>query len=229
VTKLFKQYTGESERGQWTIQSGVLKDETGEIKLVISNAPLLAPEKYRDQVVEFRCTKGAKGGWTGVKRGEDKKDKKDNITISDRAEIILFSQEHQPEQAPNGDAKAAGGPQGASEGQNRVTTAAASQTPPQSQPAANTAKGKSTAEQMAEGIGRLTQVANTQYAAITVVHEYLVPLLKERGIQLDPVAVGALCQNMLIQCYYEKVHWNFPQKQFPIKKAASEGGPPAGP
>jgi hypothetical protein len=220
LKKLYNQMSGEGQYGPWTIQSGMLVDKTGEIKILITNAPSLGP-KYRGQEVEFRCTKGAKGGWTGIKRGIDKKDKKDNLTISDKAEVILMGEELEPEPGEppppfNGHVAASGSPQGAPPPDLKGTTAKPPPEQPQSPPAS---KGKSVAEYMAEGIGRLTQIANTQYAAASIVHEYLVPLLKERGIQLDPVATAALVQNMLIQCYYEKIHWNFPQKQFPIRKA----------
>lgn len=218
LVKLYKMMTGDSQYGPWTLQNGKLKDDTGEIKVTFANRAVI-PGNWQGKIVEIRCAKGAKGGWTGAKRSVDKQ-KLDIIHVTDKAEVFLFEAEHEPEPGEpppaKGQSQPSGKPQDASGGQPKGNTAGAPQTRPES---AQPGKAKPIAEQMAEGIGRLTQIANTQYAAASIVHEYLVPLLKERGIQLDPVGTAALVQNMLIQCYYEKVHWNFPQKQFPIKKA----------
>lgn len=223
LVKLYKQIQGQNDYGPWTLQNGKLKDATGEIKVVFSNREPINGN-WQGKLVEIRCAKGAKGGWTGAKRSVDKQ-KLDTIQVSDKAEVFLFDAEHQPEPAepgesapPKSQSKPSSTAQGASQADLKGSTAAGQQNAPQSTAQAAPAKGKSTADQMAEGISRLTQIANTQYAAARVVHEYLVPLLKERGIQLDPVGTNALMQNLLIQCYYEKVHWNFPVKQFPINK-----------
>lgn len=238
MTKLYSQMSGEGQYGPWTIQNGQLQDNTGEIKVVFSNAPSLDEKKYRNQLVEFRCTKGTKGGWSGVKRTVDKKTKVDVLQISDKAEIILFDAEHEPE--PNGaeqkkpaqsapanePAKASGSPQGASQPQNKVNTPPPQEKPPQAAPAK---PQQSVDDLMADGIGKLTQLANCQYAALRLVREYLMPLLQTRGIQCDPIQESTLVQNMLIQCYRENIHWKFPQKQFTGKKpaAAAPAAPPA--
>jgi hypothetical protein len=69
---------------------------------------------------------------------------------------------------------------------------------------------------MAQGMHGLHQIANLQYAASTMVHEYLIPLLQQRGITVDPANEAKLVQNMLIQAFYEKIHYKFPGKKLGV-------------
>jgi hypothetical protein len=229
LSKLFNRMQGEGQYGPWTLQNGQLEADGVTIKLVFSNRDEV-PQDWRNEEVELRCGKGAKGsGYTGVKRTTDKKDKSATLTVSDRAELILYRNEHQPEPgqgAPaNGAAKASGSPQEASSLPGVV--------PKQGEPAPEPAK-RSVADQMAEGMSQMYQIANAQYAALMTVHEYLVPLLKDKGITIDPQQEGGLVQNMLIQMYYQKGHWHFPAKRLGVslkqqQPAKADGdGPPDG-
>jgi hypothetical protein len=220
LVKLYDQKTGEGQYGEWKLQGGSLKDDTGEIAVKFSDRDELPQAKWRGKVVEIRCTKSQKGGYSGVKRGENKNATNKTIaaclTVSGSAEVSLFEAEHAPEpegeEPPptNGEAEAPKTAQEVSKPAPKVTTAPPQQTAPKSS--------------MNDGMARLYQLANTQYAAIRVVHEYLVPKLKEKGITVDAAQAGTLIQNMLIQSYYEKVHWNFPEKRFESKP---NGEPPA--
>jgi hypothetical protein len=221
LTKLFSIFKGESEHGDWTLQSGVIKDDSGEIKVQFSNREEV-PQNWRGKVIELRCHKGQKGGWSGVKRSID--DRKANVLkVTASAEVFLFEAEHEPEPdepKPNGHAEPPSTPQDTQTRPPKANTAA-------TQPNASKAQ-KTTAELMNDGVARMTQIANAQYAAIRIVHEYLVPMLKEKaGITIDAANAGTLVQNLLIQSYYEKVHWNFPDKRFPEPKP--NGPPPAEP
>jgi hypothetical protein len=216
LTKLFKPMTGEGQYGAWSIQNGAIKDKTGEIKLCFSNREAV-PDDWRGQVIELRCTKGQKGGWSGVKRTVNKKDKKEQLEITEKGDVILFDAEHEPEQ-PDGQEKAASRPQEPPQTSPRASTATE---PP------TTSKGRSEAELLADGLAAMYQIMNTQLAAITLVHTYLVPAVKERtGVQIDANQEAALVQNLLIQMYYQKSHWNFRQKAYPLEKDKAPPPPP---
>jgi len=226
LTKCFKPISGEGAYGAWTLQNAELTDATGAIKILFSNRNEV-PQDWRNHVVELRCGKGAKGsGYTGVKRTVDKKTKVDTLTVSDKAEVILFEAEHQPEPGqsapPNGDAKAPGTPPDASQAQSKANIPAM----PTEAPAGGR---RSEAELLADGLAQMYQIANAQLAAITIVHNYLVPAVKERtGQQIDAQQEQGLVQNMLIQMYYQKGHWNFRQKAYSFNKQAS-APPPSSP
>lgn len=220
LTKLFERFSGESQYGVWTLQNGLLSDDEGTtIKLQLSNREEM-PQSWRNQTVEIRCGKGAKGsGYTGVKRIADKKDKSPVLQLSDKAEVFLFKNEHQPEEdepakpakpaqsaAPNGDAKAPSSPQDAPKPSGGGVIPQASEYAPEP-PLSPTSK-------MAQGMAQMYQIANTQYAAVRMVHEYLVPSLAKHGITVDPQQEAGLVQNMLIQMYYQKGHHNFPGTRF---------------
>jgi len=220
LTKLFERFSGESQYGVWTLQNGQLADDEGTvIKLQLSNREEM-PQAWRNQTIEIRCGKGAKGsGYTGVKRIADKKDKSPVLQLSDKAEVFLFKSEHQPETeelpkqpqtaAPNGAPKASGSPPAASQAPKSNIIPAADEFAPEPPPAP-----KGATAQMAQGMSQMYQIANTQYAAIRMVHEYLVPSLQKHGITVDPQQEAALVQNMLIQMYYQRGHHNFPSTRF---------------
>lgn len=223
LTKLFKPMTGDGQYGPWSLQNGMLKDATGEIKVVFDNRTPV-PDEYRGQVVEFRCTKGQKGGYSGVKRITDKKDGvSPKLNISDKAEVIQFNAEHQPETEPaKTPAKAPSRAQGPPEAPPRDNTA-----PAQSGPSNPPPRVPDEAANMAEAVGRIHEIMNAQLAVISLVHSYLVPAVKERtGITIDQQQEAALVQNCLIQMYYEKSHHFF--RKGPYKfPPSTNGAPPA--
>lgn len=222
LTKLFERFSGESQYGVWTLQNGQLADDEGTvIKLQLSNREEM-PQNWRNQTIEIRCGKGAKGsGYTGVKRIADKKDKSPVLQLSDKAEVFLFKDEHQPESTPaNGNAKAPTSPQDAPKPSGSGVIPKAEDYAPEPAP---TPKGATA--QMAQGMAQMYQIANTQYAAIRMVHEYLVPSLAKHGITVDPQQEAALVQNMLIQMYYQKGHHNFPLTRFIKAEAPKEPTP----
>jgi hypothetical protein len=211
LSKLFTRMNGESQYGPWTLQNGQLEADGQTIKVVFSNRDEI-PGDWRNEIIELRCVKGSKGGWSGVKRTIDKKDKTPTLTVSDKGEVIHYRSEHQPEPqtAPaNGQPKASGSPQGAPQPSGSGVVPRADEYASE----AGTVAMKSVAEKMADGMNQMYQIANTQYAALMTVHEYLVPLLKEKGITIDPQQEAALVQNMLIQMYYQKGHHYFPGKR----------------
>jgi hypothetical protein len=207
----------------------MLKDETGKIKVVFSNRePVLA--SWRGKEIELRCNKAQKGGWSGVKRSFDKQKNVAKLDVSDKAEVILFNEEHQPEpqQSPNGPAKGPSSPPAPGTPLSKLMQ------PEPGQNAAETARTDAATE-MARGMHTLHQIANLQYAASTMVHEYLIPLLQQRGITIDPANEAKLVQNMLIQAFYEKIHYKFPGKKLGIMTRPQtpptppDGGPPSDP
>jgi len=224
LSKLFKPISGTNEYGEWTLQNGAFKDETGEIKIVFSNRAEI-PQSWREGVVEVRCTKGQKGGYSGIKRAQDKKTKLPTLSISEKAEVRLFTDEQpkSPPPAPANEPATAprSPPQPSSDAGKGVI-------PKPEEYAASEAHKKGMAEAMADGMAGLYQIANTQYAAIMVVREYLVPLLKEKHITIDAQQEAALIQNMLIQTYYQRGHYNFPQKKLGIANKPPNGTPESG-
>lgn len=222
LTKLFNPMTGEGQYGEWSLQNGELKDATGSIKVVFDGREQV-PGDYRGKVIELRCTKSQKGGWTGVKRIVDKKDKKTpKLSISSKGEVILFNEEHEPE--PDGQAKGpasrAQGPPETSQPQPKANASASATTPAKSPPPDEAAN-------LAEGMARIYEIMNTQLAAITLVHKYLVPAVKLRtGLTIDAQQEAALVQNCLIQMYYEKSHHFFRRKPYRLD---DNGTPPPSP
>ena len=71
---------------------------------------------------------------------------------------------------------------------------------------------------MKDGLAEMYQIANTQYAALVTVHDYLVPQAKSRGITIDAQQEAALVMNMLIQMYYQRGHHKFPGKRLGSKQ-----------
>lgn len=218
LTKLFRPMTGDNQFGPWSLQNGSLKDQTGEIKVVFSNRDEV-PQDYRGQVIEVRCTKGQKGGFSGVKRTTDKKDgKTPKLDIGKAGEVFLFNNEHAPE--PRSHAKAPSSPQEPSQPPPGVNTAPPSQAPSPRVP--------DEAGNLAEGLSRIHEILNTQLAVISYVHSYLVPAVKERtGITIDQPQEAALVQNCLIQMYYEKSHHFF--RKGPYKMGFNGPVPPPPP
>jgi hypothetical protein len=231
LTKLYKQMSGEGQYGQWYLQNGVIKDDTGEIKVTFSGREEV-PQNWRGKTVELKCTKGTKGGWSGVKRSVNKKDKADILHVSEKAEVLMLEIEQVPEPekpAPsppsNGPAKAPSSPP------EPAKTAGKGVIPDASEYAAEKGRGPSESDQLAEGMRQVFQIMNAQLAVITLVHNYLVPAVKERtGLTVDPVQEAALVQNCLIQLYYQKGHWNFRQKAYSFGNGSKkEPDPPAPP
>jgi hypothetical protein len=211
LSKLFDPFTGEGEHGAWSIQNGAIKDKTGEIKVMFSNRDAV-PKVWRGKEIELRCQKGAKGGWSGVKVETDKKDKKPVLKVSTAAEVFLYDGEHQSEPA-NAPAKAASSPPEPPQAAPKVNTAAPVPRPPDE--AANLAEGK----------GRIYEVLNTQLAVISLVHEYLVPAVKQRtGQTIDAQQEAALVQNCLIQLYYEKSHHFFAKRPYKVGETPPTNG-----
>jgi hypothetical protein len=215
--------SGEGQYGQWYLQNGVIKDDTGEIKVTFSGREEV-PQDWRGKTVELKCIKGTKGGWSGVKRSVNKKDKADILHVSEKAEVLMLETEQVPEpekpaQSPpsNGPAKAPSSPPQPTSDKGKGII------PQPGEYATAEAAKNNVAGMMTEAINQMYQLANCQYAAITVVHEYLLPLLKQRGITIDPVQETKLVQNMLIQSYYEKAHWKFPGKKLGVLTKQENG------
>lgn len=223
LTKLYDPMTGEGQHGDWSIQNGTLKDGTGEIKLFFSNREAV-PKNYQGKVIELRCAKGQKGGYSGVKRITDKKDKKTpKLEVSDKAEVILYDKEHEPE--PNGAAK------GPSKAQEPPREPADTKPPLQRQLQSEAApRVPSWKEDLDEGMGLIIRMLNFQLATITLVREYLMPMVKERTRkEIGPEQESALVQNVLIQGYRDQIHTKFPTKRYPVKQNGLSTDPPPEP
>lgn len=69
-----------------------------------------------------------------------------------------------------------------------------------------------------DGEADMIQLANTQLAALRIVHGYLVPAAAKEGITIDALQANGLVQNLLIQSYYGRVHQKFGRTKVEVVK-----------
>lgn len=226
VGMIGEQKSGNGEYGPYLKQNIDLQDATGKIKAVIWNN-ILIPKEWRGKTIEIRSTQNDKGAWVGCKKENNTWQgvTKPQLAVSAPAEIINFDAEHQPEEPAQQPPPAQQSPPQAPQRSRASNTAPQQQNAPEPRsapawdqiPVEETRRGPTAKEKLDDGIKILTQIANSQYAAIVLVKSYLVPLLKKRGIEIDAIQEAGLIQNILITAHNKHNAQNlFPETQFAL-------------
>jgi len=113
ITKVYKVSTGTNDKGAWSLQKIVIKDETGQIECMLSNRPELSRtvEGSKVYVIAGRGEKGTTGlqrkdnSWT--KKGDSQPTITPQVWIYDSADVS-FESSGSAASKPAGDAPAAG-------------------------------------------------------------------------------------------------------------------------
>lgn len=232
-----EQKSGNAEYGPYVKQNIDLQDATGKIRAILWNQ-LIIPKEWRGKTIEIRATQNDKGAWVGCKKENNTWQgvTKPQLSVAAQAEIIDFDAEHQPEaeQPPRQAPPTQQSPPQAPQRSRAANTSPQQQNAPESRSAPawdqipeETRRGPTTKEKMDDGIKILTQIANSQYAAIVLVKSYLVPLLKKRGIEIDAIQEAGLIQNILITAHNKHNAQNlFPETKFDLGDTPKPPQPP---
>jgi hypothetical protein len=248
LTSIYQHKTGTSDKGPWSYQDAVLKDETGVIKMKFwGREPW--PQAAKGKVIQLSSVKGAHG-WTGLTKKTNSYKGVDTpfLNVTATAEIIDFNAEAEPEDV-SGLNSLPGSTDpiekkhaelqaqlAATQEQLKklsATKSAQKEAPQGPYPAESGTPSMATGNRPpekdgttpttkpsreAEAASVFYQLANAQYTAVMIVRKYLVPLLASKGEVLDPVQEAALIQNMLIQGYRHNVNLMFRSTKLPFEK-----------
>jgi hypothetical protein len=71
---------------------------------------------------------------------------------------------------------------------------------------------------VAEAEGDLSQIGNTQLAALRLVHQYVIPAAAAEGITIDALQANALVMNAIIQAFMQRSHHKLPRTRSEVSK-----------
>jgi hypothetical protein len=208
LTKVYQNRTGTNAHGEWSIQGAMLKDSTGEIKIMFKDRQHVIPDTWRGREIVLESTNGSHG-WKGLTAFDDVYNGKTTrvLKVTGTASVGLADEsgqddtpppQQQRKQAPAPAPAPARRQQDAPPQQQQQRQEPPPQRQQQQPPNAEDAAAKA-AHDLKEVKRRIVQDANLYAQCFGAVVSIIAPQMSAHGLDIDPIGAQKITTVLFIQ------------------------------